>query len=60
MAQVREGILSQFELEGNRSADEYAKFGASFGASSESDVLFLEGCLDLASQACKATARLAT
>jgi len=56
----RDGVLSQFELEGNAEADKFAKRGASYGASSENDVLFIEGCLAIASQAAKLAARMAT
>ena len=60
MRHVRDGVLSQFELEGNQKADHFAKLGASFGAAAESDVFFLEGCLEVASQACKFGTRMAT
>ena len=36
------------------------KLGASFGVAAESDVFFLEGCLEGASQACNFGARMAT
>jgi len=60
MRRVRDGVLFQSELEGNQNADHFAKLGASFGAAAESDVFFLEGCLEVASQACKFGARMAT
>ena len=59
MVDVREGKLTEFDLVGNARADFFAQRGASFAHAEERDVLLLEGCLALATQACKFSARLA-